>query len=365
MLVLLTRLLLWASLGLLIWYLLVRIIPRKYLTWFGGFIVLALILASFLDPNDETIGTVWQVISLPLTPLGLAVILLGFSLSEGVRKVKGTQVAIALAILLFSSVPILARTLVGQAEQSVQQAFDSRREICQGVCPTDIPGVANIGQAGAIVVLGESSGLDGTSTPFRTNEDSSYSAILTPRLLYAADLYRQARSQGSNPFVIVTAGSTGNDEARNEQRQAILDVLGSAGVPGGVVQIQNSGLNARQAARDVEGFLQNQQVIRTRASRSERESPRIALVAPAISMRRAALTFEKMDLQVIARPTHFFTSEGGRGGDVLARLPDVLPSVSALELTTRYWNELLTSIYYFLRGWLPSFNFGWDSNIEI
>ncbi|MEO0887916.1 MAG: hypothetical protein AAFY54_18590, partial [Cyanobacteria bacterium J06648_10] len=50
---------------------------------------------------------------------------------------------------------------------------------------------------------------------------------------------------------------------------------------------------------------------------------------------------------------------------LLGRLPDILPSVDALQITTRYWNELLTSLYYFLRGWLPDFNFGWDPSIEI
>jgi hypothetical protein len=34
-------------------------------------------------------------------------------------------------------------------------------------------------------------------------------------------------------------------------------------------------------------------------------------------------------------------------GDRLARLADLVPTVGALQLTTRYWNELLTSFYYF------------------
>ena len=82
-------------------------------------------------------------------------------------------------------------------------------------------------------------------------------------------------------------------------------------------------------------------------------------------MSRAALTFERRDLQVIAKPTDFYTAPMMGDGSLLRRLPDILPSVDALQLTTRYWNELLTSLYYFLRGWLPNFNFGWDSSIEI
>ena len=114
MLVLLTRVLLWATVGLLIWYILTKIIPRKYLTWFGGVVVLVMLVAAFADPNDETIGTLWRLLSLPLTPLGATVLLLGSAVSEGVKKVKGQQVATALAILLVTTLPIFARAIVAQ-----------------------------------------------------------------------------------------------------------------------------------------------------------------------------------------------------------------------------------------------------------
>ena len=74
-------------------------------------------------------------------------------------------------------------------------------------------------------------------------------------------------------------------------------------------------------------------------------------------MSRAALAFEKMNLQVVAKPTDFYTARFSTEGSLLGRLPDLLPSVDALQITTRYWNELLTSMYYFLRGWLPNFNY--------
>ncbi|MEL6248219.1 MAG: YdcF family protein, partial [Cyanobacteria bacterium J06627_15] len=109
MLVLLTRVLLWATIGLIVWYVLLKIIPKKYLTWFGGVVVLILIVASFIDPNDQTIGTIWRLISLPLSPLGATVLLLGAALSDGIGKVKGQPVLIALIILLLSSTPIVAR----------------------------------------------------------------------------------------------------------------------------------------------------------------------------------------------------------------------------------------------------------------
>jgi uncharacterized SAM-binding protein YcdF (DUF218 family) len=81
-------------------------------------------------------------------------------------------------------------------------------------------------------------------------------------------------------------------------------------------------------------------------------------------MRRAALCFENAGLQVIAWPTELYSTPNLKGRDKLARLVDLVPNVAALRLTTRYWDELLTSIYYYLRGWLPSFGVQWDQVVE-
>ena len=84
-----------------------------------------------------------------------------------------------------------------------------------------------------------------------------------------------------------------------------------------------------------------------------------------MTMTRSALTFENMGMQVIAKPTDFYSIDTWSGGDTFSRLPDIIPNVDALQLTSRYWDEVLTSTYYFLRGWLPDFDFGWNPNIEI
>ncbi|NJO09890.1 MAG: hypothetical protein HC873_09805 [Leptolyngbyaceae cyanobacterium SL_1_1] len=109
LLVLLTRILLWAALGLIIWYVLLKFIPRNYLTWFGGLIFLALLVLSFLETDDPTITIIWNIISFPLKPLGAAITLLAVALSQGVKKIVGNQVALALVILLVASMPLVAR----------------------------------------------------------------------------------------------------------------------------------------------------------------------------------------------------------------------------------------------------------------
>ena len=362
MLVLLTRILLWASMGLLLWYILVRVIPQRYLTWFGGVIFIALLALSFIEADNDTVSIIWEIISFPLRPLGFALVLLGGALGEGFKRIKSTPVAIALCVLLFSSIPVLAQTLVIEAEGSVRDAFATRSTLCEGVCRAgDVPG-ANLGEAGAIVVIGDRrDALDVTDDP-KSAYDTSLNTVIAPRLLYAADLYDRARRLGASPFVIVTAGGSDGDRSNTN----IRNTLGQNGVPDSVIQVEDSGLNIRETARNVEKFLQDKQVFGNREARANSNNDaRIVLVAPAITMSRAALTFEKIDLEVIARPTDFYSARFGQDGGLLERLPSILPSADALQLTTRYWDELMTSLYYFLRGWLPNFNFGWDPSIEI
>ncbi|MDA0265813.1 MAG: YdcF family protein [Cyanobacteria bacterium] len=366
LLVLLTRILVWAAVGLIIWYLLLKIIPRKFLTWFGGAIILALIVLSFLDPNDQTIGTIWRVISLPLNPLGASVLLLVFSLTDGIKKVKGQQVAIALAILLLSSVPMLARGLVNQAEQAVQEAYNVQKGICEDVCPTDIPTAAPLNRVVTMVVMGEnidtSSSLNEFSSQVVTG--SSLTPSLESRLLSASVLYQDLRQNGSNPFVFVTAGPTyGSAEEQADKQQVIRNALTRDGIPANVIVIRNSGMDVNRTIRELDDFLESNQ-LRTPAGTPRRDVNRIAIVAPALTMRRTALAFEERQLDVMAWPTDLYGG-GGANGDTLAKLSDLVPSVDALRLTTRYWEELLTSIYYFLRGWLPGFNVRWNQVVEV
>ncbi|MBE9068040.1 YdcF family protein [Leptolyngbya cf. ectocarpi LEGE 11479] len=364
MLVLLTRILLWATIGLLVWYILTKIIPKAYLTWFGGVVVLVLIVASFADPNDETIGTIWRLISLPLTPLGATILLLGSAMSEGVKKVKGQQVAVALAILLVTSLPIVSRSIVSRSESEVQQAFTDRAAQCGEVCPAGVQG-PRLDRTGAIVVLGNDAGDSRESVAFQSASDQAYNSSLVPRLIYAAQLYGEARQAGANPFVVVTADPGGDSEASQAKRQNIRTVLLNNGVPAESIRFESTGLNVQGTANRVDRFLRDQQILAARENRNEPTDARVMLVAPAMTMTRSALTFENMGMQVIAKPTDFYSVNTWSSNDTFSRLPDIIPNVDALQLTSRYWDEVLTSTYYFLRGWLPGFNFGWDPNIEV
>lgn len=362
MLVLLTRILLWASVGLLIWYILTKIIDQKYLTWLGGVILVLLLVASFAAPDDGTIQIIWRILSFPLTPLGAAIVFLGASLSNGIKDINGRAAAIALGILIFFSVPLSAQWLISDAEQRVSNAYARRAEVCGEVCPAGvIPTEGNLATSAAIVVFGDRQ--DITVDEATNTEDASINTVLAPRLIYAANLYQQS---GASPYVIATAGDSQEDSVR---RATIRRILGVNGVPDSRIRIENTEFDIRKTAEDVEDLLEGDGLIAARGQRQEpgnnRDDPRVVIVAPAIVMSRAALSFERIGLQVIAKPTDFYTARFDTERGLLDRLPDILPSVDALQITTRYWNELLTSLYYFLRGWLPDFNFGWDPSIEI
>lgn len=373
LLLLLTRILLWAAVGLIIWFILLRFIPRSYLTWFGGLVVLALLVVSFIDTNSPAVASIWRILSFPLYPLGAAISLLGVAISQGLKKANGNQVGWALAILFFASLPIAGRYLVGQAEGSVQAAFDARRTLCEDVCPADIPEQADLSDVLAVVVMGDSVDTVGQSAQSPTQVDNSraFNVSFEPRLIYSSILYNQLRTQGSTPQIYVTAGSSmGSDEEKAANKRALKQVLANNAVPtdpstadDDLVRVLDTGMAARTTAERVRESLSGQQLLSEEEPRPQ--DNRVMLVAPAISIRRAALTFEHMGLQVVARPTDFYSEGGQRSQDLLVRFSDIIPSVDGLRLTTRYWEELLTTIYYFLRGWLPPFNVSWENVVEI
>lgn len=365
LLTLLTRILIWAAVGLLIWYVLLKFIPRKFLTWFGGAILLALVVLSFLEPNDETISTIWRIISQPLTPLGFSVLLLLFSLSDGLKKVKGRYVAVALTILVVSSIPWVARNLVGQAEQAVQVAYQAQLGLCEEVCPA-IPETTPLNRVVAMVVVGENMDLETPpdAFPSQLDTESTLNPSLVSRLNSAANFYGRLRQNGSSPAVIVTAGPiSGSNEEQAQKEEFLRQRLVAGGIPREVITIQDTGMDINATVDEVRTFLEDRQQL-AQAETTPTEATRIAIVAPALEMRRVALTFENRGLQVVAWPTDLYGLQPP-SGDTLARLSDLVPSVEALQLTTRYWEELLTSIYYFLRGWLPGFDVRWNEVVEV
>ncbi|NMF84240.1 ElyC/SanA/YdcF family protein [Nodosilinea sp. P-1105] len=367
---LLTRLLLWLGIGYFLWWVLRKFIPANFLTWLGGAIILGLIAASFIAPNDTTINTFWQFIAFPLVPLGAALTLLAVALGKGLKKANGQMVLAAILVLTVSSTPLVARALVEQSETAVQRAFDNQRRMCSDICPA-VDGVP-VDRAVAMVVIGENAdSYQLTNTlPSHIDRNAQIDPVLVSRLNSAADVYTRISPQ-ARPFVTVTAGPRfSSEEERQRIQQAIEQRLIVRGVPGDAIRITTDGMNIRDVVVEQRNFLQNQGLFTPRdpdpqsLDRGNREANRVILVAPALTMRRAALAFEKVDLQVVAWPTELYSTPGSPRGQSIARLGDLVPNVNALRLTTRYWQELLASIYYYMRDWLPPFTMQWDEVVE-
>lgn len=367
---LLTRLLLWLGIGYFLWWVLKKFIPANFLTWFGGAMILALIAGAFLFPDDSTIGVFWQFLVFPLTPLGGAITLLALSLSDGMKKVKGRMVTVALLILFFASMPLIARALVNHSEQSVQRAYASQQRLCSDICPAidQVP----VDRAVSIVVIGENADAYRQTNALnsRIDADNPLDPVLVARLNSAANVY--SRISLARPYVTVTAGPRfGSGEEQEPLRQAIRQQLVGRGVPSESIRVEATGTDIHATVIDQRDFLTEQGLYtapvragRFDTTRTNRDANRVVLVAPALTMRRAALAFENEGIQVVAAPTELYSTPNLENRDTLASLADLAPNVNALVLTTRYWGELLSAVYYYLRGWLPPFSMQWDEVVE-
>lgn len=346
-----------------LYYLLKSIWPSiyntKYFAWFGVAVLISLIFMAFVYPTNRTIGILWAILSFPLRPLGLTLVLLAYALTEGWKKVKGQQVLAAFLVLLICSLPITAYLLTAQTEQrSVLEAINRQES-------------SNPREVQAIVVLG-----DGVLPFYPSAQIQSQSArpgtgisiALQSRLLYAAELYLNRSQRGSNPQVIVSIGPQPVDaqgRPLSNDSQTVINILTAHGVPQAQIRCDTEGVDPRSSAVAIRrmlvpqsenvdcrifAFCDNGARELQRASTSQPRVP-IVLVAPAIMIRRASSTFTRLFFEVSPRPTDFYVFQLQRGWG-LAALTDLIPSAEALVITSRVVNEYLTTVYYFIRGWL-------------
>lgn len=416
---LITQFFLWAVLGSLLWYLLLRLIPPFWLTILGGMLVFLLITLLFRNAGGGTIGVIGDLL-LPwlFTPLGI-VLILWLTTLIGIRKggilaVSMLTARIALPLLLLASLPFVATLLTRELEL----------EALHEVHP--LPDVA-----GPLVLLADnatrhanfSSGL----------ELPNQVQVMDNRIPYTAEFY-QSRMKKDFPLIVCVA--TNNDGNWEPEVQAAEDtaialrahrsgiaeaeilrirkdaITRTQLVPpdGSSHEVERqpycAGANLRQIGERVKELVQGNQ-----------PPNRLVLVGSALEMSRAVLTFERLGLEPIARPTNFYTfavpdpppteSEatcaaanpvrlrGKRGDGSFAQstegdgvptapigndpatrerppcvpIPEtpprppwprptidaLIPSATALAQTTRALSEYLTSIFYFLRGWISPF----------
>jgi hypothetical protein len=354
---LITQILLLIGIFFLIRFVLWNLVPRVYLTWLGLLVLLFVLASVFFTPDNRTAGILWGIISFPLRPLGLSLLLLGYALSRTFPilggKAKATigvpQVMSAFLILFLTSLPLTAYLLTAQTEQRT---------------------ALEISQRPAGSVLGD--GTLPTDPAYRvrtqlSNTVNGLSVSLESRLNYAAQLYSEQTAQGSAPVIIVSAGPQAILARPGvTSADAINAYLGRLGIPAEQVRVDNEGFDPRSSAIAVRRILLGPgavdeceifAVCNGDVRRLPSSSPQastvipVILVTPALTLRRSVSTFNNLAFTVTARPTDFYVFQL-QGGLRLAALTDLIPNAEALAITTRVIDEYLAWLYYFMRGWL-------------
>jgi uncharacterized SAM-binding protein YcdF (DUF218 family) len=320
MFLLLTQVLLWLALTVIIYNLLLKVIPRTYLTLLGGLFLFTIIVLAFFFPADPLVSAAWNVLSFPLKPVGATILLLAIALNQGLKN--RNQVVAALVILLISSMPFFSNLLA------------------QGLESGEARTTAAAQPAGAIVLLGR--GTTRANLPPRTQIQLTDTG---DRILYAAQLYRDQVALGSNPLVIVSAGPRSELQGNRDQTSEANDIatlLTQMGVPRGQIVVEPRGGDLRTSAE------QTYRILRSRGL----GGTRTILVTSALNSRRARLTFADVGLNAVSRPTDFYGIQSGALPRLRLGVDSFIPSVESLTVSTRIVNEFFASIYYYLRGWL-------------
>lgn len=336
--------------------------PKPYVSWFGILTLLFILAVVFLDPDNRTAGILWGILSFPLRPLGIVLILLSYALSRayplfGRRDLKATiavpQIMAAFLILIITSLPLTAYLLTAQTEQR------TALELSQIAAPSDVQ---------AIVVLGD--GTSPTDPTYRvrtqlSNTSNGLSTALESRLSYAAQIYSEQATQGTAPIIFITAGPQAIlGRPGVTATDAITAFLGRMGIPSEQIRVDTEGFDSRSSAIAVRKSLLGpgaveecaiyavcDNSVRRLEGNANRDVIPVILVTPALNLRRATSTFTKLAFDVTPRPTDFYVFQL-QGGLRLAALSDLIPSSEALTITSRVVDEYFAWMYYFTRGWL-------------
>jgi uncharacterized SAM-binding protein YcdF (DUF218 family) len=354
---LLTQVLLWLLVILVVYNLLTQWIPKDSLAFLGSALLLILIVLAFFVPNDPFASSAWSILSLPIKPFGLVLVLLIMAFSNAIQKIpplddkeyKRREASrrtvrnlsfIALLILWLCSTPFLVDKLAQQAELEFLNAEAIRQKICTDKCPVQLSPADET--AGVIVVLGQ-----GTTKPRLPPRRQIQLTELGDRLLYAAEVYRDQLNLKNNPSIIVCAGYRPELEIDLDNRDRTIEaydiakVLTKMRVPETKIIDEPRGKDIYRCAEEVRAKLT-----------AERLGDRVLLVTSAINMYRAKMTFEHWNIKVLARPTDFYTIQPEATPKPRIKAESFVPNPEALWLCSRIWDEYLTTIYYFLRGWL-------------
>ncbi|MGA7934887.1 MAG: YdcF family protein [Kovacikia sp.] len=370
---LLTQVLLWLVVGLIAWFVLLKLLPKPFL----GMLVLLLILVvlglSFIagpPPSSDVLGILWRMISFPFTPLGLIIILLLVLLTGKPSKIARRFIVLGLLILALGSFPFFSYYLIQELEMEGIEQIKT------------LPSLEGGGRR-VIVLLGQGTTRlqlrprQGTAPatdakaekPIKSEAFDVLAKLpvqLTSkgnRLIYAAQLYQEESQAGTNPLIVVSAGTRPYRlQKEGEKKEDISEtkdiqtfLTQTMKVPETAILLEHEGSTVRRSAEKVKKLLDDQKI---------NYGNQVTIVTTAMNMHRTTLTFNQVFDQgtINSRPTDFYTlpprERLGKlleGKDLIERqllASDFLPSAEAFCASTEAIDEYLASIYYFLRGWI-------------
>jgi uncharacterized SAM-binding protein YcdF (DUF218 family) len=387
---LLTQVLLWILVGLAGRYMLLQVLPKAFL---GGLVLLLLVIVCALtffsgSPQPGLLGDIWQIISLLFNPLGLLLIFLLIvwrdAENKGINKTSRWLLRVATVALLLMSTPLLTNFLVQRSEAEAIQIQPEAAVPLEG--PRRV--IVLLGQDTTRLQLRPRTQAIPTQ-PTQPAKPREFFSLPVPdqineyryglladqpvqltdrgnRLTYAAKVFNDERAAGTNPLLVISAGPrTGREKKGDEKPEEISETRDVArfmqerlGIPGADIREEWESQNIHDSAVNVRKKLQAENL----------NVPQLMVVTSALEMSRAKLTFanefgaDGNRFTVIARPTDFYTlpQKGAierrvQGRDLIERnlrLVDLLPSADSLSLGVKVVNEYITSLYYFLRGWV-------------
>jgi len=379
---LLTQVLLWVLVGLAARFVLFKALPRVFL---GGLVIALLVAVTALTffkgaPETGLLGDVWQILSVILNPFGLVIILLCVVWRdvESGGKFNKVVLRIGVASLLIFSLPIVSNFLAQRTELEAVQ-------IMQEAPPLN-------GAQRVIVLMGQNTtrlklrprteaapaekkvDRNGILPPPEPISESKFSMLTNlplqlteqgDRILEAAQLFNSER--GNNPVLIISAGRRiDRMEKKDEKKENISEAADISrllqsqfGIPGTAIIQDDDSRTVIEAAQNVRKILE---------TRNIRYGNQIMVVTSAIEASRTALTFAReiapdgQGVTIISRPTDFYTippaaslANRAKNADLIERnfmVSDLMPNVDSLQLSTKVISEAMTSLYYFLRGWI-------------
>ncbi|MEB3292007.1 MAG: YdcF family protein [Synechococcales bacterium] len=383
---LLTQVLLWILVGLAARFVLLKALPKAFL---GSLVLILLVVVAGLTffrgaPEAGLLGDIWNVISVMFNPLGLIVIFLAIvwrdAEKKGLNATSKWLLRIGVASLLLFSLPVFSNFIAQRSEMEAIQ-----------ISQPDIPALP-AGAQRVIVLMGQnttrlqlrprtqnapnagSSKKGGIFSPPEPISEGEYSLLATQplqltdqgsRILYASQVFRAERF--NSPVMVVSAGQRAGrskkegDNADNISEAADISrfMQSELGLPGGAIIQDNDSRSVIESAQNTKRLLQERRI---------NPGSQIVVVTSAVEASRTALTFKRIfsedgpEYTVISRPTDFYTipTKGSlesrlQGRDLIERgilVSDFLPNIDSLKLSTRVVSESLSSLYYFLRGWV-------------